>query len=70
MGTEYGFKDCPFCGQNDFEIETDTVHPDNIHMAWVTCQNGDCLAKGPDAFWFDDIKEAKDEAVILWNRRK
>lgn len=70
MDTEYGFKSCPFCGGKEFKIETDTCMPDEIHMAWVACQNGECETRGPQVFWYEDMREAKDEAVIAWNKRK
>lgn len=62
-------KPCPFCGGASLRFDTDTVHPDNIHMAWVECNGDECECRGPRAFWFDDMSEAKANAAELWNKR-
>jgi len=62
-------KPCPFCGNHDLGFDKDAVWPDAIHMAWVVCHGDECDCRGPRAFWYDDLEEAKSEAVKLWNQR-
>jgi len=62
---------CPFCGGTDLSIETNSVQPDDFHDAWVNC--GECNADGRHAMtlegWLPSKAEAKEEAVVAWNRR-
>lgn len=58
-------KPCPFCQSTLLHTPTHDVQPDGLWSGQVEC--GDCEARGPNAFWYDNDEDAENAAGEAWN---
>lgn len=58
-------KPCPFCQGTLLHTPTHDVQPDGLWSGQVEC--GNCEARGPNAFWYDNDEDAENAAGEAWN---